>query len=179
MSDIKTVFRELPLNMSQEYLNIFESLEEPDGMDWFESDEAERYIWLLDISNEKEIPIGFIGYNELKLNKDEDFFYIVKVYVLGKYKQYKNPNHVTRINGDKVFSILFRRIISKGKSIITLESAHEKLDKYYEKELGFQYNYEVSEKFSEIISSKQRNIMYLDKKRRDLKIDHEWKSLFG
>jgi hypothetical protein len=42
MSDIKTVFRELPLNMSQEYLNIFESLEEPDGMDWFESDEAER-----------------------------------------------------------------------------------------------------------------------------------------
>lgn len=167
---------------SKEYLDLFYNSEKPLDMDWYESDEADQYIWVFDISTEKKFPIGFLGFKEFQFQNEEEFIYIVKIYVFGPYKKYNNTEEVKVIDRGKVSKVLFDeiKVRAKGKTLLTLESASKKLDTYY-KTIGFEFNTDISNKLSDIIDYKERDIMYLDLKKdeRKLSSDDELKNLFG
>jgi hypothetical protein len=180
-----TVIKELSRKDSEEYLDLFEALEYKNSYpscDAYDNRDANFYIWLIDISNTNELPIGFIGYNIFVLSKKEEFIYIVKFYVFGAYKKYMNPDgEATLINGEKASNLLFERVKLKDKNIITLTSASESLDEYYSIEYGFEFNDEISEKFAEIIGISSGGFLFLDvqKSTRNLESEEELKSLFG
>ena len=77
--------------------------------------------------------------------------YIVKIYVLEDYR----GEIPILIEDERVSEILFRQINRKGVNILTLESACDKLDNYYES-LGFKYNEDISNIFSSIIGTKEK-----------------------
>lgn len=183
-SDQKIRFSELSRADSQKYLDLFEYNEYKDsfsGTNWWGSDEANYYLWLVDITDPfNEIPIGFIGFNLYTLPKEE-FIYIVKFYVLNDYRKYDNETERKLIDGKKVSSLLFDKIKSKRKDIITLTPANNALEKYYQKEYGFTYNYKVCDKLASNISVNCDRILYLDlaKEIRNLKNEDTLTSLFG
>jgi hypothetical protein len=120
----------LDFHNSRFLLSKFQALEKSYGMDWYDcEDENAKYIWIIeDIDN----PLGFLSYKILPHPNQTDFIYIVKIYVLKDYRG-ENPR---LIEEERVSEILFRRIEREEINILTLESACEKLDKYYES-LGF------------------------------------------
>ncbi|MEJ2499075.1 MAG: hypothetical protein P8Y46_07200 [Sulfurovaceae bacterium] len=159
------IYKELSREESRKYLDSFEIQEyrsNPPSTDWYDSDSASLYVWIIDVTNEEEIPIGFIGYNLFSTMNDEEFIYIMKFFVLKKYRKYNNENLIESIEGEKVSSLLFKNIMSKNKNIITLTPANERLSKYYEREYGFIYNKEISEKFADIVGVSICELMYLN-----------------
>jgi hypothetical protein len=140
---------------SRELLNKFQILEQEHDLyltNWVDvEDESVRYIWAIENFDD---PRGFLSYKILALANVNEFIYIVKIYVLKDYRG-KTP---ILIDDERVSQILFRQISVKDIDILTLESADEKLDKYY-KSMGFEYNEEKSRIYSQIIDSKNRQIM--------------------
>ena len=152
--------KELSFFDLQSYLNRFQLLEKAYG--------AETYIWLFEnIDN----PIGFLSYKVLGLPNIIHFVYILKIYVLELYR----GNNPILVEDERVSKILFRQIDKKGLDILTLESACKKLDFYYEN-LGFEYNKEISNKFSKIIGISEQ-IMY--KQKKDIELSDEEKIFFS
>lgn len=179
------IHKELSRDESQKYLDLFQRLEYKDRCtsyaNWYDSDDANFYLWLVDSTDKVEIPIGFIGYNLFALDNGEEFIYIVKFFISREYRTYNNPNDIKLIEEEKASSLLFREIISKGKNIITLTSASKKLDTYYSKEYGFVYDEEICEKLANIVGELSEGFLYLELgiEKRDLKIEEEFKNLFG
>jgi len=139
--------KELPFIESQKILNHFQLLENSYGIDWYDCEhEDAHYIWLLENIDE---PLGFLSYKVLITPNKVDLIYIVKIYVL---KSHRGEN-ATLIDDERVSEILFRQIYRKGVNILTLESAHEKLDAYYKK-LGFRYNKDMSDYLGLIIGTR-------------------------
>ncbi|WP_419777761.1 GNAT family N-acetyltransferase [Malaciobacter marinus] len=124
-------------------LNKFQILEESYYSDWYDcDDENAEYIWAIDgIDN----PLGFLSYKILFDSNINEYIYIVKIYVLSQYRG-QTP---ILIEGERVSEILFRQIEKKEINILTLESACDKLDDYYES-LGFRNIQEISNGFSQI-----------------------------
>ena len=145
MVDIKN----LDFLNSRNLLSKFQSLENSYYSDWYDcEDENAKYIWLIkDIEN----PLGFLSYKILPHLNQIDFIYIVKIYVLNDYRG-TNP---TLIEEERVSEILFRQIYRQGINILTLESACDELDVYYET-LGFRYDKDVSEMFSHIVGTHEK-----------------------
>lgn len=159
------IHEDLSKEKSQEYLDLFQKLEYQNRVpstDWDGGDDANFYIWAVDITDGGKIPICFIGYDLFALSKDEEFIYIVKFFILGEYKKYYNKSVVKLIEGEKLSSILFKEIIAKGKNIITLTFANEKLKHYYNREFGFIHNKEISEKFADIVGTTSDDFLYLE-----------------
>ena len=143
------VIRELTFQDSKQFLEKFQLLENSYYSDWCDcEDENAQYIWLFkDIEN----PLGFLSYKILIHPNQIDFIYIVKIYVLKDYRD-KTP---ILIEEERVSEILFRQIDRKNINILTLESACNELDDYYES-LGFKYNEDVSDIFSSIIGTNEK-----------------------
>lgn len=163
---------------SQNLLNYFNDLEKAYlTTDWSGSEDGDKYIWLIDNSVVPEKPIGFIAYKEYLLHNKKEFIFIVKIYVLKGFSRVPNP---FLIDDKKASMILFERLEALGKSIITLESACEKLDKHYEYFFGFIYNDDIANQFSEIINIKGEHIMYkkINTPKLDISKDEQDK-LFG
>ena len=141
--------KELVFEDSKQFLDKFQKLENSYGADWYDCEDKEaKYIWLIkDIEN----PLGFLSYKILLHPNQKDFIYIVKIYVLEAYRG-KIP---ILIEDERVSEILFRQINKKGVNFLTLESACDKLDNYYES-LGFKYNEDISNVFSSIIGTKEK-----------------------
>lgn len=161
----QVIREELSREESQQYLALFQKLEYKSRLpstDWYGGDDASFYIWAVDITDGEKIPIGFIGYDLFALSKDEEFIYIVKFFVLGEYKKYYNKSVVKLIEGEKLSSILFKEIIAKGKNIITLTFANEKLKDHYNREFGFIHNKEISEKLADIVGTTSDDFLYLE-----------------
>ncbi|WP_026804820.1 hypothetical protein [Aliarcobacter lanthieri] len=182
MDNLNITIEELSKDESQEYLDLFESFEFKNNsnfVDWYDSDEATNYIWLIDISKEK-LPIGFIAYDIFELEQ-EIFIYIVKIFVLGKYKKYNNDSEVKLINNKRASTILFETIIYKGYNILTLTSANEKLSSYYKKEYNFLYNKRVCELFSKKVNKEVKGFLYLDlqQSNRNISKDPDFSKIFG
>jgi|GEM_PF-3873292 len=181
----QVIYKDLPKKESQEYLDQFQILEYKDRCtnyaNWYDSDNANFYLWLVDTTDKIEIPIGFIGYNFFALANGEEFIYIVKFFISREYRTYDNPNDIKLIEEEKASSLLFREIISKRKNIITLTSANEKLDTYYSKEYGFVYDEEICEKLASIVGENAEGFLYLELgiEKRDLQIEDAPKNLFG
>ena len=137
------MIKELSYEESKEYLYKFQIKEKSYGTDWYDcEDENATYIWLIEIENINEKPLGFLSYKKMILPIKVGFIYIVKIYTLYTHRGEKP----TLFNGNRVSEILFNEIDRKGINILTLESACEKLDIYY-KSLGFKYNKEISDEF--------------------------------
>ncbi len=165
--------QELSYDKSRELISIFESLEEPSVLstDWVDVHEPRAsYIWLLEGINQ---PLGFLSYRVLILPNRIDFVYIVKIYALKTHRG-RNP---TLVEEERVSEILFREIDKKNVNILTLESACENLDRYYE-ELGFEYNKEISEAFAHEIGTSEQ-IRYRKKEASNREVSDEMKELFG
>lgn len=178
------IHEDLSKEKSQEYLDLFQKLEYQNRVpstDWDGGENANSYIWLVDVTDGSKIPIGFIGYDTLALPNGEEFIYIVKFFVFGKYKKYCNQGDVKLVEGEKVSSLLFKEVKSKGKSIITLTSASKKLDTYYQKEYGFIYDEKISEKLASIVGVFSDGFLYLDleSEKSSSKIKDMPKNLFG
>ena len=138
--------RESTFENSRELLVKFQRLENSYGADWYDCEEERaNYIWLIE---NRDNPLGFLSYKILVLPNKKDFIYIVKIYVLKSHRG-QNP---TLIEEERVSEILFRQIYRKGIKFLTLESACEKLDVYYES-LGYEYNEEISSEFSSTIGT--------------------------
>jgi len=180
----QVIIKELSRNDSEEYLDKFRALEYKNSlgmMSWIFSEDAKYYIWLIDISSIEEEPIGFIGYNLFTLENNEEFIYIMKFFVFREYRKYGNPNSIKLVGKKKVSSMLFERIAKKGKNIITLTSASDELDTYYQDTYGFKYDEDISEKFANIVGIDSDGFLYLDleKPQRTLESVNESKRLFG
>ena len=80
--------------------------------------------------------------------------YIVKIYVLEDYR----GTDAIPIEKERASKILLREIERKGFNILTLESAHEKLDQRY-RELGFEYLEDFSREFASVLGTSEK-IMY-------------------
>ncbi|WP_417332555.1 GNAT family N-acetyltransferase [Halarcobacter sp.] len=128
---------------SRSFLNKFQASENSYGMDWYDcEDENAKYIWVIEgIDN----PLGFLSYKILFDPSIKEYIYIVKIYVLSQYRG-QTP---ILIEEERVSEILFRQIERQGINILTLESACEGLDNYYES-LGFRNIQEVSNGISQI-----------------------------
>lgn len=154
---------------SREYLYKFQTTEKSFGTDWVDAEEeTANYIWLLENIHD---PKGFLSYKVYILQNTDEFLYIVKIYVLNDYR----GEEPILINDERVSQILFRELSNKGINILTLESADEKLDTYYES-LGFKYNETKSKIYSEVIDIRGRLIMV---KEINKEIPEEEKQLFG
>lgn len=147
--------KELSIEDSRKLLYDFQILEQKHDFylsDWFDAEDDEAiYIWV--IENSKD-PRGFLSYKKFYIADIKDFIYIVKIYVLKEYR----GNNPQLVNNERVSNILFNEIFRKGIDILTLESADEKLDTYYENK-GFIYNQDLSTTYSQVIDSKNRRIM--------------------
>jgi len=144
--------KELSFVESKPFLDIFYMEEKPTFSDWYEAeDENAEYIWVIE---DLKKPRGFLSYKIFILPNSKDFLYIVKIYALNGYR----GEEPILFNKERVSEILFRQIVMKGINILTLESAGEKLDAYYQ-QLGFEYNVEKSRIFSSVIDGKDRDIM--------------------
>lgn len=147
--------KEMSYMESRELLNKFQISEQEHDLyltNWVDVvDESAKYIWAIE---NFEDPRGFLSYKILPLANANEFIYIVKIYVLKDYRG-KTP---ILIDDERVSQILFRQISIKNVDILTLESADIKLDKYY-KSMGFEYNEEKSRIYSQVIDSKNRQIM--------------------
>jgi hypothetical protein len=168
---------ELSYQDSIELIKKFELLENPNpqSMDWSYIHESKAtYIWLLEDSIN---PLGFLSYKILLHPNKTNFIYIVKIYVLKGYKKYEGnkAEEPILIEGKKVSRILFEEIYKKGVNILTLESACEKLDIYYER-LGFKKNKEMSDFFAPIIGTNEQIMTKLVK---EPKLSDIEKELFG
>lgn len=140
---------ELSYNNSKAHLLKFQLLENSYGADWYGADDkASTYIWLLE--NVKN-PLGFLSYKKLILPNKVDFIYVIKIYVLKKYRD-KNP---ILLDEERVSEILFRQIETKSVNILTLESSCKKLDVHYES-LGFEYNKDNSKIFAQAINTNSK-----------------------
>ncbi len=165
--------QELSFTESQEFISVFEFLEKPsfNGMDWVDvEDENATYIWLLE---DIKKPLGFLSYKIILMPNQIDFIYIVKIYVLKTHRS-KKP---ILIDGKRASMILFEQIYKKDINILTLESADEKLDIYYQK-LGFKYNVELSKELSKVIDTRNREIMYKIDKREEIELSEVEKKFF-
>ncbi len=178
----QVIMRELSKPESQEYIDRFQRLEysyRVASTDWYGSEDANFYIWLIDITSEPEIPIGFIGYKVFALDDGEAFIYIVKFFVLKEYKKYNNRSNVKLVEGEKVSSLLFKEIKSKGMNIITLTSANSKLDIYYTNAYGFTHNEQICGKLADIIGEFSEGLLYLEVIKKNFKVEDNLKNLFG
>jgi len=163
--------RESTFENSRELLAKFQRLENSYGADWYDcEEESAKYIWLIE---NIENPLGFLSYKVLVLPNQIDFIYIVKIYILKSHRG-QNP---TRIEEERVSEILFRQIDRKDVNILTLESACEELDVYYQS-LGFKYNEEMSEIFAKVIGTREQ-IMYRARQDKNKDIPDELNGLFG
>jgi len=156
---------------SRELLSIFQSLNNSYGADWYNAEmEEAKYIWVTeDIQN----PLGFLSYKVLIHPNQIDFIYIVKIYALSTHRG-DNP---ILIKEERVSEILFRQIDRRGINILTLESACEELDVYY-KNLGFEYNKEISDEFAKVIGTREE-IMYRKKKDIQSELSDEERKKFN
>lgn len=169
MIDIK----ELSYDESRELILTFEFLEQPSPLstDWVDVEEDKaKYIWLIE---NIEKPLGFLSYKKLILPNQVDFIYIVKIYVL---KSHRGSNPIL-VEEERVSEILFREIDKRNVNILTLESACEELDRYYES-LGFEYNKEISDIFAKEIETTEQ-IMYRKKKDIEIELSDEEKKMFS
>lgn len=142
----------LDFSNSKFLLDRFQSLEKSYGMDWYDfDDENAKYIWIVE---DIEIPLGFLSYKILPHPNKIDFIYIVKIFVLRDYRG-ETPK---LIEEERVSEILFRQIERQGINILTLESACEELDDYYES-LGFRNIQEVNNGFSQITGTHAKIIV--------------------
>jgi len=143
---------ELSFLESKKLLYTFQKLEKSYGADWYDCEEEDAsYIWIIEnIDN----PLGFLSYKVFLHPNQRDFIYIVKIYVREAHRG-ENP---ILIDNRRVSKILFREINKKDVDLLTLESADEKLDKYYKK-LGFQYNADISREIASIIGINEQ-VMY-------------------
>jgi len=145
-----------------------------------------KYIWIVnkaDIATEMDKGIGFLSYSIYPIpESDKAFIYIVKIHTL---KEYRGETPIT-INGKRVREILFEEIemiedVHKKLDIdiITLVSANEKLDIFYQ-DLGFNDLPEgsVIEKYSQLIMTNDP-IMYRIKQTSNLELSDEEKTIFG
>ncbi|MCT7627050.1 GNAT family N-acetyltransferase [Aliarcobacter butzleri] len=133
-------------------LNEFQGLEKSFGMDWYDcEDENAKYIWVI---NGVDNPLGFLSYKILFDSIIKEYIYIVKIYVLSQYRG-QTP---ILIEEERVSEILFRQIERQGINILTLESACEELDDYYES-LGFRNIQEVNNGFSQITGTHAKIIV--------------------
>ena len=169
MLDIK----ELSYEESRGLISIFESLEEPvllstDCVDVEES--RAKYIWLIE---DMKKPLGFLSYRLFILPNKIAFIYIVKIYVLGAYR----GTSPILFEDRRVSEILFNEIDKRNVNILTLESACENLDRYYEG-LGFKYNKEISDIFAKVIRTTEQ-IRYRKKKDIAIELSDEEKRMFG
>lgn len=144
--------QDLDFSNSRFFLNKFQASENSYGMDWYDcEDENAKYIWAIEgIDN----PLGFLSYKILFDPNITEYIYIVKIYVLSQYRG-QTP---ILIEEERVSEILFRQIEKKEIDILTLESACEELDDYYES-LGFRNMQEVSDIFSQIIGTHAKIIV--------------------
>lgn len=133
-------------------LSKFQASENSFCMDWYDcEDENAKYIWAIEgVDN----PLGFLSYKVLFDSSINEYIYIVKIYVLSEYRG-ETPK---LIEEERVSKILFRQIERQGINILTLESACEKLDDYYES-LGFRNIQEVSDGFSQITGTHAKIIV--------------------
>ena len=121
-------------------------------MDWYDcEDENAKYIWVI---NGVDNPLGFLSYKILFDSIIKEYIYIVKIYVLSQYRG-QTP---ILIEEERVSEILFRQIERQGINILTLESACEELDDYYES-LGFRNIQEVNNGFSQITGTHAKIIV--------------------
>ena len=142
----------LDFHDSRFLLNKFQGLEKSFGMDWYDcEDENAKYIWVI---NGVDNPLGFLSYKILFDSIIKEYIYIVKIYVLSQYRG-QTP---ILIEEERVSEILFRQIERQGINILTLESACEELDDYYES-LGFRNMQEVSDRFSQITGTHAKIIV--------------------
>jgi len=143
------VIREFTFENSRKFLSEFQLVEKSYYADWSDcEDENAQYIWLFEgIEN----PLGFLSYKILLHPNQIDFIYIVKIYVLKDYRG-KTP---ILVEEERVSEILFRQIDIKNINILTLESACEKLDIYYEN-LGYRYDIDVNNVFSSLIGTNEK-----------------------
>ncbi|MGD9623990.1 MAG: hypothetical protein AB7U51_04965 [Arcobacter sp.] len=142
----------LDFHNSRFLLNKFQGLEKSFGMDWYDcEDENAKYIWVIKgVDN----PLGFLSYKILFDSSIKEYIYIVKIYVLSQYRG-QTP---ILIEEERVSEILFRQIERQGINILTLESACEELDDYYES-LGFRNIQEVNNGFSQITGTHAKIIV--------------------
>lgn len=142
----------LDFHDSKFLLNKFQGLEKSFGMDWYDcEDENAKYIWVIKgVDN----PLGFLSYKILFDSSIKEYIYIVKIYVLSQYRG-KTP---ILIEEERVSEILFRQIERQGINILTLESACEELDDYYES-LGFRNIQEVNIGVSQITGTHAKIIV--------------------
>jgi len=124
------MIKELSYEESKEYLSRFQQEEKSYGADWYDCEDHPNatYIWFLSVESISEKPLGFLSYKKMILPNKVDFVYIVKIYALHTHR----GEHPILFNGKRVSEILFDEIDKKGVNILTLESACEKLDIYYE-----------------------------------------------
>ncbi len=142
----------LDFHNSRFLLNKFQGLEKSFGMDWYDcEDENAKYIWVI---NGVDNPLGFLSYKILFDSIIKEYIYIVKIYVLSQYRG-QTP---ILIEEERVSEILFRQIERQGINILTLESACEELDDYYES-LGFRNIQEVNNGFSQITGTHAKIIV--------------------
>jgi hypothetical protein len=142
----------LDFHDSRFLLNKFQGLEKSFGMDWYDcEDENAKYIWVI---NGVDNPLGFLSYKILFDSIIKEYIYIVKIYVLSQYRG-QTP---ILIEEERVSEILFRQIERQGINILTLESACEELDDYYES-LGFRNIQEVNNGFSQITGTHAKIIV--------------------
>ena len=144
--------QDLDFSNSRFFLNKFQASENSYGMDWYDcEDENAKYIWTIEgIDN----PLGFLSYKIFFDPNITEYIYIVKIYVLSQYRG-QTP---ILIDGERVSEILFRQIEKKEIDILTLESACEGWDDYYES-LGFRNMQEVSDRFSQITGTHAKIIV--------------------
>ena len=148
MIDIK----EFDYQSSKHLLKRFQIIEKSYGANWFNcEDENSQYIWIIENTDN---PLGFLSFKILIHPNQKDFIYIVKIYV---QRQYRGENPLL-VNKERVSQILFRQIESKGVNILTLESADEKLDAYYEQQ-GFKYNEDISNFFAPVIGTNDKVVV--------------------